>query len=181
MVGKLVLVNWWYKNIFLATILTNILENVESNVCSIIECVRCLHHLVKCIVVHLHFVVSFDTCRFSFMYALLMYIGFSCAGVHALVWKVLLRQECTNPRCQSDKFCLVAPNVCWSSGWNLLQSCFWCLEFWDVSQISVRFVHLSFSVLKAGILKQIFRFCCYSFCSADHWTNLFLSPLICLS
>jgi len=162
-----VLVNWWYKNIFLASILTNILENVES-VCSIIKCLHCLHHLVKCILVCLHVVVSFNTCRFSIIYTSVIYVGFSCTGVHAFVWKVLLMQGCTNPRCQGDKFHLVATKVCWSSGWNLIQSCFWCLEFWDVSQISVRFVHLCFSVLKAGILKQLFRFCWYNFCSANH-------------
>jgi hypothetical protein len=119
MVGKLVLVNWWYKNTFLAAILTNILENLEYVVCSMTECLHCIHHLVKCILVHLHVVVSFNTCRYSIIYTSLMYVAFLCTSMHAFVWKVLVMQGCTNPRCQGDKLCLAAPNVCWSSGWNL--------------------------------------------------------------
>jgi hypothetical protein len=42
-------------------------------------------------------------------------------------------QGCANNECQvgeATKFCVMTPNICGSSGWNLLYVTFWHLEFY---------------------------------------------------
>jgi hypothetical protein len=63
-------------------------------------------------------------------------IFFSLRTAGAQIWSLTLCQEGTNPRHQvsvATKFCTVAPNVCGSSVWNLLQVILLALQFWGCS------------------------------------------------